>query len=54
MTVPENMSAKFSQHTKSRIESVDPEFPKETKLISLEFMIGNNGERELNVCEHIG
>jgi hypothetical protein len=35
MTVPEDLSAKFSLHTKSRIESVDPEFPAETTLISL-------------------
>jgi hypothetical protein len=35
MTVPENLAAKFSLHTKSRIESLEPEFPKETKLVYL-------------------
>jgi hypothetical protein len=35
MTVPEGLPAKFSLHTKSRIESIDPEFPAETRLISL-------------------
>jgi hypothetical protein len=35
MTVPEDLSAKFSLHTKSKIESIEPEFPKETKLVSL-------------------
>lgn len=34
MTVPEDLSANFSLHTRSRIESVEPEFPAETKLIS--------------------
>lgn len=35
MTVPEDLSAKFSLHTKSRIEAIEPEFPKETKLVDL-------------------
>ncbi|HEU4391611.1 MAG TPA: DUF5695 domain-containing protein [Blastocatellia bacterium] len=35
MTVPEDLSAKFSLHTRSRIESIEPEFPKETRLVSL-------------------
>lgn len=35
MTVPEDLTAKFSLHTKSRIESIEPEFPKETRLVSL-------------------
>ena len=32
MTVPEDLSAQFSLHTKAKIESIAPEFPKETKL----------------------
>ncbi len=35
MTVPEDLFARFSLHTKAKIESVTPEFPKETKLIDL-------------------
>lgn len=35
MTVPEDLSARFSLHTLNRIESVEPEFPAETKLVSL-------------------
>ena len=35
MTVPEDLSAQFALHTKARIESVTPEFPKETRLIDL-------------------
>jgi len=35
MTVPEDLSARFALHTKARIESVTPEFPKETRLIDL-------------------
>jgi hypothetical protein len=32
MTVPEDLSAQFSLHTKAKIESIAPEFPKETKV----------------------
>jgi hypothetical protein len=35
MTVPEDLSAQFSLHTKAKIESIAPEFPKETKLTYL-------------------
>jgi hypothetical protein len=35
MTVPEDLSARFALHTKAGIESVTPEFPKETKLVDL-------------------
>jgi len=35
MTVPDDLSALFALHTKARIESVAPEFPKETRLIDL-------------------
>jgi hypothetical protein len=35
MTVPEDLSARFSLHTRSRIESIEPEFPSETKLAIL-------------------
>jgi len=35
MTVPSDLSARFSLHTRSKIESIEPEFPGETRLISL-------------------
>jgi hypothetical protein len=35
MTVPDDLSARFALHTKARIESVTPEFPKETRLTDM-------------------
>jgi hypothetical protein len=35
MTVPENLSARFSLHTRADIESIQPEFPRHTELIRL-------------------
>jgi hypothetical protein len=35
MTVPEDLSARLALHTKARIESVTPEFPRDTKLVDL-------------------
>ncbi len=35
MTVPEDLAAKFSLHTKCHIEALEPEFPKETRLVYL-------------------
>jgi hypothetical protein len=35
MTIPEDLSAQFSLHTKNKIESIVPEFPKETKITYL-------------------
>src|SRR5215467_2740784 len=35
MTVPQDLEAKFCLHTKSRITSIDPEFPSQTRLVSL-------------------
>jgi hypothetical protein len=35
MTVPRDLSAKFSLHTRNRIDSIEPEFPAETRVVSL-------------------
>jgi hypothetical protein len=35
MTVPEDLTAKFSLHTKAKIESIEPEFPRQTKITDL-------------------
>jgi len=35
MTVPENLTARFSLHTKAKIEEIRPEFPAQTKIKSL-------------------
>ncbi len=35
MTVPENLTVRFSLHTRAAIESVQPEFPQQTTLIRL-------------------
>jgi hypothetical protein len=35
MTVPEDLTAKFSLHTKAKIESIEAEFPAETKITKL-------------------
>ncbi len=35
MTIPEDLTAKFSLHTKAKIESIDPEFPAQTKITKL-------------------
>ncbi|HXS69017.1 MAG TPA: DUF5695 domain-containing protein [Candidatus Polarisedimenticolia bacterium] len=35
MTIPNDLTAKFSLHTKARIESIEPEFPAETKITAL-------------------
>ena len=35
MTVPRDLSVKFSLHTKSRIESIEAEFPAETRIVGL-------------------
>jgi hypothetical protein len=32
MTIPEDLTAKFSLHTKAKIESIEAEFPKQTKI----------------------
>jgi hypothetical protein len=35
MTIPEDLTAKFSLHTKAKIDSIEPEFPTETKITKL-------------------
>lgn len=35
MTIPEDLTAKFSLHTKAKIESVEAEFPAQTKITGL-------------------
>lgn len=35
MTIPEDLTAKFSLHTKARIESIKAEFPSQTKITEL-------------------
>jgi hypothetical protein len=35
MTVPNDLTARFSLHTKARIDAIEPEFPDRTKVVSL-------------------
>ncbi len=63
MTIPENLTARISLHTKSRIEAVRPEFPDRTSVVLLgepvpghfvyEAAFGKLGENMLTI-EHDG
>lgn len=46
MTVPEDLIAKFSLHTKAKIESIDAEFPAQTKIMEL-----REPQRDVHVYE---
>jgi hypothetical protein len=35
MTLPENLTARFSLHTKAKIDSIQPEFPGETRIATI-------------------
>ncbi len=39
MTVPENLTARFSLHTRARIEKIEPEFPETTVVRDLEELL---------------
>jgi hypothetical protein len=41
MTIPEDLTAKFSLRTKAKIESIEPEFPTETKITKLNEQLGD-------------
>lgn len=46
MTIPEDLSAKFSLHTKAKIESIEAEFPTQTKIAEL-----REPQRDVHVYE---
>jgi hypothetical protein len=46
MVIPEDLTAKFSLHTKAKIESIEPEFPKDTKITKL-----GEPQRDVHVYE---
>ena len=35
MTIPEDLTARFALHSRARIDSIQPEFPNQTKITSL-------------------
>ncbi|HWR36810.1 MAG TPA: DUF5695 domain-containing protein [Clostridia bacterium] len=59
MSIPEDLSARISLHTKARIESIEAEFPQQTKITSLgerlpghhlyEFSFKRLGENKLTI-----
>jgi hypothetical protein len=46
MSIPEDLTAKFSLHTKAKIESIDAEFPAQTKITEL-----REPQRDVHVYE---